>query len=142
MISSPKLTLSDARIIADACENASQELGQDMDIAVTDDGGNLLYFQRMDNARISSAQIAIDKAWTAATARKSTRDYGTVSQPGSPTFGINTSNGGRFSIIAGGLPIFVNERIVGGIGCSSGTPDQDEQIAKAGLDALLQSLDH
>lgn len=136
----PQLMLDDARIILAGAEQKAQEMGVDMDIAITDDGGNLLLFQRMDNARITSIDIAISKAFTAAAARKSTRDYGTISQPGGPTFGINTSLQGKFSIVAGGLPLFVEDTIVGGVGCSSGTPDQDELVAQAGIDAFLASL--
>jgi len=136
----PKLTLADARIIMEAAEKKSNEIGIDMDIAITDDGGHLLMFHRMDNARVTSIDIAINKAFTAAAARKSTRAYGEVSGPGGPVFGIHTSNQGRFTIIAGGLPIFMNNEIVGGIGCSSGSPDQDETVAQAGIDAWLGSL--
>jgi uncharacterized protein GlcG (DUF336 family) len=137
MINAPRLSLEDALQIIAACEQKAREIGIDMDIAVTDDGGNLIAFQRMDNARITSIQIAMDKAWTAAAARKSTRDYWVSSQPGSPAYGINTSNNGRFSTVPGGLPVFVENRIVGGVGCSSGTPDQDEIVSQAGVDAFL-----
>lgn len=136
----PKLTLDDAKLMMTAAEKKSKEIGVDMDIAIVDDGGNLLAFQRMDNARITSITIAIDKAFTAGAARKSTRDYGDVSGPGQPAFGINSSIQGRFMIFAGGLPIFIDDNPVGGIGCSSGSPDQDEEIAQAGLDALLGAL--
>jgi uncharacterized protein GlcG (DUF336 family) len=136
----PKLTLDDARIIMAAAEEKSREIGVDMDIAITDDNGSLLMFHRMDNGRITSIDVAINKAFTAAAARRSTRAYGEVSGPGGPAFGIHVSNQGRFMIVAGGLPVFVNDEIVAGIGCSSGTPDQDEVVAQAGLDALLASL--
>lgn len=136
----PKLTLDEAKLMMAAAEKKSKEIGVDMDIAIVDDGGNLLAFQRMDNARITSITIAIDKAFTAGAARKSTRDYGDVSGPGQPAFGINSSIQGRFMIFAGGLPIFIDDNPVGGIGCSSGSPDQDEEIAQAGLDALLGAL--
>jgi uncharacterized protein GlcG (DUF336 family) len=135
-----KLTLEDAKIIMAAAERKACEIGVDMDIAVTDDCGCLLMFQRMDNARISSIDIAISKAFTAAAARKSTRAYGETSGPGGVSFGIHTSNQGRFMIFAGGLPVLVNGQILGGVGCSSGHPDQDEVVAQAGIDALLQSL--
>jgi uncharacterized protein GlcG (DUF336 family) len=111
-----------------------------MDIAITDDNGSLLMFHRMDNGRITSIDVAISKAFTAAAARRSTRSYGEVSGPGGPAFGIHVSNQGRFMIVAGGLPLFVNEEIVGGVGCSSGTPDQDEVVAEAGIDAFLKSI--
>ena len=140
MKSVPKLTLSDARIIMAAAEQKSREIGVDMDIAITDDSGSLLMFHRMDNARITSIDVAISKAFTAAAARRSTRSYGEVSQSGGPAFGIHVSNQGRFMIVAGGLPIFVDEQIVGGVGCSSGHPDQDEEVAQAGINALLTSL--
>ncbi len=136
----PKISLDDARVIMQAAENKAREIDVDMDIAITDDSGHLLMFQRMDNARITSIAVAIDKAFTAAAARKSTRAYGEISQPGKPTFGINTSNQGRFSIVAGGLPLFVENQIVGVVGCSSGTPDQDETVAQAGVDAFAENL--
>ena len=135
-----KLTLSDAQIVMAAAEAKSREIGVDMDIAVTDDNGSLLMFHRMDGGRITSIDVAISKAFTAAAARKSTRAYGEVSGPGGPAFGIHVSNQGRFMIVAGGLPLFVEEEILGGVGCSSGTPDQDEVVAQAGIDAFLESL--
>ena len=132
-----KLTLSDARIVMAGAEAKAGEIGVDMDIAVTDDNGSLLMFHRMDGGRITSIDVAISKAFTAAAARKSTRAYGEVSGPGGPAFGIHVSNQGRFMIVAGGLPLFVEEEILGGVGCSSGTPDQDEVVAQAGIDAVL-----
>jgi len=135
-----KLTLSDAQIVMAGAEAKSREIGVDMDIAVTDDSGSLLMFHRMDGGKITSIDVAISKAFTAAAARKSTRAYGEVSGPGGPAFGIHVSNQGRFMIVAGGLPLFVEEEILGGVGCSSGTPDQDEVVAQAGIDAFLESL--
>lgn len=132
----PKLTLADAQLIMQACVKKAEEIAVDMDIAITDDSGCLLLFQRMDNARITSIDISMGKSFTASAARKSTRAYGDISVPGKPAFGINTSNQGRFSIVAGGLPLFADEQIVGGIGCSSGTPDQDEIVAQAGVEAF------
>jgi uncharacterized protein GlcG (DUF336 family) len=135
-----RLTLEDARVIMDAAEKKAVEIGVDMDIAITDDSGALLMFHRMDNARITSIDISISKAFTAAAARKSTRAYGEVSIPGGPSYGIHVSNQGRFMIVAGGLPLFFNNQILGGIGCSSGHPDQDELVAQAGLNALSEYL--
>ena len=132
-----RLTLDDARVIMDAAEQKATEIGVDMDIAITDDGGHLVMFHRMDSGRITSIDVAISKAFTAAAARRSTRAYGEASQPGGPAFGIHVSNQGRFMVMAGGLPIFIDDQIVGGVGCSSGHPDQDEMVAQAGIDALL-----
>ena len=127
----PKMTLDDARVMMEAAERKAREIGVDMDVAITDDGGSLLMFHRMDNARITSIDVAISKAFTAAAARRSTRAYGEISQPGGPAFGIHVSNQGRFIVVAGGLPVFVDD-----VGCSSGHPDQDEIVAQAGIDAL------
>ena len=136
----PRLTLDDARIMMAAAEAKAREIGVDMDIAITDDSGTLLMFHRMDNARLTSIDIAISKAYTSAAARKSTRAYGQTSQPGGPSYGIHVSNQGRFMIIAGGLPVFFAEQIVGGIGCSSGHADQDEVVSQAGVDALMKHI--
>ena len=140
MRTAQKLTLDDARVMMAAAEAKARDIGVDMDIAITDDNGSLLMFHRMDGGRITSIDVAICKAFTASAARRSTRSYGEVSGPGGPAFGIHVSNQGRFMIVAGGLPVFVNDEIVAGIGCSSGTPDQDEVVAQAGVDALLASL--
>ena len=135
-----KLMLVDARAMMAGAEAKAIELGVDMDIAITDDNGSLLLFQRMDGGRITSIDVAISKALTAAAARKSTRDYGVAGAAGGPAFGIHVSNQGRFMIVPGGLPVVVDDQLVAGIGCSSGTPDQDEVVAQAGIDALMSYL--
>ena len=134
-----KLTLKDAKKMMDGAISKAIEIGVDMDIAIVDDGGHLMLFTRMDNARITSINISIDKAFTAAAARKATLDYGNAVRNHGPAFGIQTSHLGRFCVIGGGLPLFVDSQIVGGIGCSSGTPDQDIVVAQAGLDAFLKA---
>lgn len=140
MITTPKLTLSDARIILEGAEAKAKEIGVDMDIAVVDDGGHLLAFIRMDGARLTSIDVAINKAFTAACARRGTHEYAMIAGAGGPAFGMHTSNQGRFMIVGGGLPIFVNGVIAGGVGASSGSPEQDRQVSQAGIDRLLDSL--
>src|SRR5262249_15707405 len=130
MQSTLKLTLDDVKIILEGAEKKAQTIGVDMDIAVVDEGGNLLPFYRMDKAKITSIQIAIDKAFTAAGARKGTHEYAAVAAPGGMAFGIHVSNHGRFMIFGGGLPIFVDGVVVGGVGCSSGTAEQDREVAQ------------
>lgn len=137
MIMAPKLTLSDARLVLAGSEDKSKEIGVDMDVAVVDDGGHLLAFIRMDKARITSINVAIDKAFTAACARRATHEYAAVAGAGGPAFGMHVSNQGRFMIVGGGLPIFIDGMIAGGVGCSSGSPEQDREVAQAGIDRLL-----
>ncbi len=137
MIMSPRLTLNDARIILEGCETKAREIGVDMDIAVVDDGGHLLAFVRMDGARLTSIDVSINKAFTAACARRGTHEYAAMAGPGGPAFGMHASNQGRFMIVGGGLPIFCNGMIAGGVGCSSGSPEQDREVAQAGIDRPL-----
>jgi len=141
MIMAPRLTLDDARLVLDGAEKRAREIGVDMDIAVVDDGGHLLAFIRMDKARVTSIDVAINKAFTAACARRATHEYAAVAGAGGPAFGMHASNQGRFMIVGGGLPIFVKEMIAGGVGCSSGSPDQDRDVAQAGIDNLLRALE-
>jgi uncharacterized protein GlcG (DUF336 family) len=140
MILAPKLTLVDARLVLEGAEAKSREMGVDMDIAVVDDGGHLLAFVRMDRARVTSIDVSINKAFTAACARRATHEYAAVAGAGGPAFGIHVSNQGRFMIVGGGLPIFIDGAIAGGVGCSSGTSEQDRECAQAGIDRLLASL--
>lgn len=132
----PRLELQDVKKILEGSEAEARKIGVDMDIAVVDDGGHLLGFYRMNKAKVTSIQIAIDKAFTAAGTRKSTRDYKAVGAADGPAFGINTSHGGRFVIFGGGVPIIIEGECAGAVGCSSGTPEQDEQVAQAGINAL------
>ncbi len=140
MIMAPKLTLSDARLVLEGAEAKAKEIGVDMDIAVVDDGGHLLAFVRMDRARVTSIDVAINKAFTAACARKATHEYAAVAGAGGPAFGIHVSNQGRFMIFGGGLPIFIDGQIAGGVGCSSGSPEQDQAVSQAGIDRLMNQL--
>jgi uncharacterized protein GlcG (DUF336 family) len=88
----------------------------------------------MDGGKVSSISIAVDKAFTGAVARKGTHVYNQLCVPGKGTFGIHVTNGGHFSVIGGGLPVTVNGEVVGGIGVSSGTSDEDLVVAQAAID--------
>ena len=140
MYLAPKLSLDDARVVLAGSEAKAREIGIDMDVAVVDEGGHLLAFIRMDKARVTSIDVAINKAFTAACARRGTHDYAVSAGAGGPSFGIHASNQGRFTIFGGGLPIFIDGMIAGGVGCSSGSPDEDRAVAQAGIDLLLERL--
>jgi uncharacterized protein GlcG (DUF336 family) len=134
-----KLTLAGARAVLEGAERRAREIGVPMDIAVVDDGGLLLAFIRMDGAKLTSVDVAISKAFTAAGTRKGTHEYAAVAAPGGPAFGIFVSNQGRFMVFGGGLPIVVDGQTIGGVGCSSGSPEQDRDVAQAGIDLLKRS---
>ena len=138
MLQIARLSLSDARTLIAGAAKRAEEIGVPMCIAVTDESGNLIAFERMDGAKVLSIDIARDKAMVAAAQRKSTADYNkAVQAEGSLTFGIHTAIGGRFSVVGGGIPVSVDGQVVGAVGCSSGTPDQDGDCAQAGIDAFL-----
>ncbi len=136
MLTVKRLSNEEAKLMIAAAEKKSSDIGIPMCIAVTDESGNLIEFSRMDGGKVSSISIAIDKAFTAAAAKNPTAFYNEMCRPGSPTFGIHTSNQGHFSIIGGGIPVKVGSAIVGAIGASSGTPAQDIEVAQAGVDAV------
>lgn len=131
---------ADAQALIAGARCKAQEIGVPMCIAITDESGNLVAFERMDGGKTTSITIAIDKAFTAAGARRASGDYGSSSQPEKPTYGINSAIGGRLMIVAGGLPVIADGEVVGGIGISSGTPAQDTECAQAGISAWLGSL--
>lgn len=134
------LTLEGARIILEAAKKKAKEIGVDMDIAVVDGGGHLIAFERMDAAKITGIDIAINKAFTSACTRKPTSEYAKIAGPGGEAFGIHASNQGRFMVFGGGVPVFVDGEVIGAVGCSSGSASEDEAVARAGIEALLQSL--
>ena len=140
MLTLNRLDAADADILISGAAEHAKKIGVPMCIAVTDDAGQLIAFRRMDGGRITSSTLAIDKAFTAAAARKATHEYGEASQPGAPAYGISSALGGRLMVVGGGLPVFVDGEIVGGIGVSSGTPDQDRTVAQAGIESFLTQV--
>ena len=130
------MTLADARRIIDAAERKAVEIGQPMNIAVVDEGGNLVAHIRMDRAWIGSIDIAINKAWTARAFDISTKELAELSQSGDQFFGIHVSNRGRVMIFAGGMPLKRGKDVVGAIGVSGGEGKQDHAVAEAGAAAF------
>lgn len=134
MITLNRVSLSEAHILIAGAIEKSNMMGIPMCIGVCDEAGNLLAFDRMDGGKPSSINTAIDKAFTASAARKATHIYNKLCVPGEPTFGIHNTNNGRFSVIGGGLPVVVNGEVVGGIGISSGTAIEDQEVAEYALE--------
>ncbi len=130
------LTLADARTIIAAAEQKALQIGQPMNIAVADAGGNLIAHVRMDNAWLGSIDISIKKAFTSRAFDITTQDLGTHAQSGDQFFGIHASNGGRIMIFAGGVPIKSGAAVVGAIGVSGGSGAQDHEVAEAGAAAF------
>ncbi len=133
------LTLADAKQMLEVGEAKAASLGIPYNIAVVDAGGALIAFTRQDGALAGSIELAIGKAKTARMFDKSTDYLAALAQPGAPLFGIEQSNGGNVVIFGGGLPVKVDGQIVGAVGTSAGSVDQDIAVAEAAAAAIDQS---
>ena len=133
----PKLTYEGARAILEAAAQKAREMRLPLSVAVVEEGGHLLAFARMDDAKPSTAKVAITKAVSAALRRAATgplpseQDVSVLLSLGMPL-----ASGGNLTCIRGGLPIVWEGTVIGGIGISGGTEVQDEELARAGLAAL------
>jgi uncharacterized protein GlcG (DUF336 family) len=130
------ITLKDARRVIAAAEAKAVDIGQPMNIAVADGGGNLVAHVRMDKAWLGSIDISIKKAYTSRAFDVATKDLAEHSQSGGQFFGIHASNNGRIMIFAGGVPLKRNGEVVGAIGVSGGSGEQDHAVAEAGAAAF------
>src|SRR3954468_19499280 len=130
------VTFADARRVIEAAEKKAEQIGQPMNIAVADAGGNLVAHVRMDGAWLGSIDISIKKAYTARAFDIATKDLAEHSQSGGQFFGIHASNDGRIMIFAGGIPLKRDGKVVGAIGVSGGSGDQDHAVAEAGAAAF------
>jgi uncharacterized protein GlcG (DUF336 family) len=128
------ISLEQAQALIAAAQLKAKKIGVPMNVAVVDAGANLKAFVRMDNAWLGSVDIAIKKAKTARFFDMDTGSIGGLSQPGGPLYNIEVSNGGLISF-PGGIPIKSAGEIVGAIGVSGGSVEQDHEVASAGLEA-------
>ena len=122
----------------------ASEIGVTETVCIADEGGHPLLIERMDDARITGPQIAWNKAFTAAGHRRSTHLFNQPPNgpalPGNEAFGIQWSFDGKFAVFVGGFPILVDGTVVGGIGLSGGTGEQDTACGLAALAALRDRL--
>src|SRR6202041_3856901 len=130
------MTLADARRVIAAAEKKAAEIGQPMNMAVADGGGNIVAHVRMDNAWLGSIDISQKKAYTSRAFDIATKDLAPHSQSGSQFFGIHASNDGKIMIFAGGIPLKKDGKVIGAIGVSGGSGEQDQIVAEAGAAAF------
>ena len=130
------LTLEEAKRMLSAAEAKAEAFGIAYNLAVVDAGGHLLAFLRQDGALIGSIDLAIDKAKTARIFDKATSELAELAQSGGPLFGIQDSNAGEVVIFGGGIPVILGGSVVGAIGTSAGTVEQDIAVAEAAIAAL------
>ena len=131
------ITLDQAHAALEAAAKKAEEIDTKMDICVVDAGGNLKAFARMDGAWLGSIDISIKKAKTARYFDMNTGDIGKLSQPGQPLYQIEVSNGGLITF-PGGIPIKNQQgTVIGAIGVSGSTVENDHTVAQAGAQAAL-----
>lgn len=133
----PKLTLEGARAVLAAAKQRAEEIHVPMDIAVVDEGGHLLAFERMDGAKLSSIAISLVKAQAAAMRRSPTGPALTGDQVNLPlALGLAIANPAAQTPIRGGVPLIVDGQVIGAVGVSAGAEDQDLDVARAGAAAI------
>ncbi|WP_028581707.1 GlcG/HbpS family heme-binding protein [Desulfogranum japonicum] len=130
------ISLDDALVLMAAARKKADEIGVPMVIAVVDTGGNLVAEHRMDDALLVSVDIARNKAYTSVAVKVATEDLAKAAQPGESLYGIHATDQGRIVIFGGGVPLYRGETLIGGLGVSGGSVEQDVSCAKAGQAAL------
>ena len=130
------MLLADAEQAVAAARAKATEIGVAMEIAVVNEAGVLIDFIRMDDSELVAVPIAQDKAYTALVNRLSTMELGVQCLPGGPLYGIQNNLGGRMVIFPGGVPVWRDGKLIGAVGCSGGTVEQDHLCATAGVEAL------
>ncbi|MBD2038393.1 heme-binding protein [Phormidium sp. FACHB-592] len=132
-----ELSAQGAKVVLRGAIDRATAMGVPQCVAVVDTGGNLLVFERMDGAKLHSQFSAIQKAFTAISAKAPTGQL-----PTELAFGIALATNNRFATIAGGLPIELEGEIVGAIGVGSGNDEEDIEVAQAGIEALQNAIAH
>lgn len=132
-----QISLAQAETILEACKAEAQAVGQPMNIAVVDDGGNLVAFCAMDGTKLIGVDISQKKALTAVYFQTDTRDLVPLVQPGQPLYGIESTSAGRLVVFGGGVLLTTaSGEVAGGVGVSAGTVEEDHQVAEAGRAAF------
>ena len=130
------MTLAAARRMIDAVESVARELRTALSVAVVDAGDQLVAFARMDGADLVSIELARNKAFSALMNRMATRDLGPVVQPGTEFYGYDSLAGGRMVVFAGGMPLERDGVLVGAVGVSGGSSEEDQRAADAAVAAF------
>ncbi|HVB33263.1 MAG TPA: heme-binding protein [Patescibacteria group bacterium] len=136
----PRLTLEGARAVLEAAERRSVEIHRPMNIAVVDDGGHLLAFVRMDDAKPASVEVALTKARAAALRRSRTGAPAKEDKFANVILGLGLAlaRSDQQTPVRGGIPLIVDDQVVGAIGVSAGNEDEDVSVAEAGAAALAK----
>jgi uncharacterized protein GlcG (DUF336 family) len=132
------LTLAAARRMIAAAQQAARGLRIAMSVAVVDGGDQLVAFERMDGADLVTIALARDKAFSSLVNRMPTRDLAPLVQPGAEFYGYDSLAGGRMVVFAGGMPLELHGVLIGAVGVSGGSADEDQRAADAAVAALVR----
>jgi uncharacterized protein GlcG (DUF336 family) len=135
-----KMTLQVANTLIERVKEKAAQMGVNVVIAVSDQAGRPVAVQSMDDAYIASFDIAVNKTFTSASLKMSTEELSHLSQPGQPLYGIQYTNGGKIVIFGGGEPLKADDKIIGALGVSGGTAEQDTAIAAYGREVFKEVL--
>ena len=125
--------------MSQAAVDRAAAIGALVSAAVVDQGGHLVHFQRMDGAEIAGPTLAVDKAFTAVAHRIATAELAALTQPGGDLWGLQANGGGRYVVFGGGVPCWHDGLVVGAVGVSGGTAEEDAECARAGV-AVFESF--
>ena len=138
-----KMTLSLAKNLAEIVEKKASEIGVNAVVAVSDSGANTVLVECMDDSYIASYDIAKNKAFTVVSLKMPTSDLKKLAAPGGSLYGIQFTNEGKIVIFGGGVPLKVNGKVIGGLGVSGGSEEQDTYLAEYGekvFDELIKNI--
>lgn len=131
-----QITLKTAKLMGEKALKKAEEIEVPVVFSVVDAGGNLLYTERMDDAFVTSVDIANNKAYTSWALKCGTNEISEVVQPGESLYGLNLTNNARIISFGGGFPVVLEGQVIGAVGVSGGTVEEDMTIAKAALEIL------
>ncbi|HIW13249.1 MAG TPA: heme-binding protein [Candidatus Salinicoccus stercoripullorum] len=134
-----KVNLEAAKQIIAGAEEEASNIGVQMVISVLDEGGNLIATHRMDDAWLASIDIAQNKAWTSVALKMPTSNLEEATVPNAELYGLNTTNQGRIVVFGGGFPLEVGGKVVGAVGVSGSSVENDVKVAEAGVKAFNQT---
>lgn len=140
---SPKMTLGLAKALAEAVEKKAAEIGVRAVVAVSNEGARPVLVHAMDDSYIASYDIATGKAYTVVALKMSTSELKNLTQPGQPLYGIQFTNNGKIVIFGGGVPLYAGDTLIGGLGVSGGTEEQDTFLGdygKAVFEKIIEKL--
>ncbi|USK58029.1 GlcG/HbpS family heme-binding protein [Peribacillus asahii] len=128
-----QINLELAKKLIESAEKEANEIKVPMVISIVDEGGNFIACHRMDNALLVSIDIAQNKAWTSVAMKMPTADLAQAAGAGKELYGINTTNNGRVVVFGGGIPLWKDGQVIGAVGVSGGSVEQDIQVAQSAV---------